>query len=75
MILLEDMNAHNSSLLFYVKSELIARFYSKEEIKTEFSFTSMGFLGLFFFFLKWVLFIYTRWTESLMTSFSMVFDY
>lgn len=44
------MNAHNSSLSFYVKSELIARFYSKEEIKTESSFTLMGFFGLFIFF-------------------------
>lgn len=65
------MNARNFSLSFYVKSELIARFYSKEEIKTESSFTLMGFFGLFICFLKWVLSICTRWTEGLMTSFSM----
>lgn len=69
------MNACNSSLLFYVKSELVARFYSEEEIKTVFSFTLKGFFGLFICFLKWVLFICTGLTESLMTSFSMTFDY
>lgn len=51
IILLEDLNACNSSL-FHVKSELIARFYSKEEIKTELCFTLMGFFGLFICFFK-----------------------